>query len=831
MSLAALGECGLILSGPLWLIALPVCVLPLLWARWSRRRGRRIAPWATAAQCVALALVVAALAGPRAPLRAGARLPWLMLADASGSVRGQPSPALPPGVPAERWAFAEGLSRTAPASDAATDAAPSLRLIASRSPADAAGAVIATDGRFTDPDWRAAARAAAGSGIPILIVPMSAPPPDARVVSLTARRQGARVEVAVAVSANAPLQRTLTVRRTGRAEPLLERPLNLLPDAPATFRLSDTPPPDSPARYTALLSPPEAIAENDSAEAWVLPTTSTIAAVGPAERMRTWLRDAGMPIASIARSADLPAEGAELAGFAGIVLLDPAGDALTPAQRRAVGRFVESGGGLVLLGSGPSATPADRHDPLNRVLPLVPDPFRRRPLQLTVLLDHSGSMSQEAPPRPGAPVQRKFDLAAEAVVALKEQLTPRDALTVITFADQPEVVYHQAGEVDVGRLREALSRPPAGSTNVTPAIAEALSRPVPEGLTPMLLILSDLQTETFDPRAWAEKIRQGKAHLAVVAVGRAETDGAEPPLEAMTRLAGGDYFRQEDLSGLAEVFARLVRRGRGETVRRERTALAVVGPLFDTSLTSLPEVDAYALAGKVPAAELLARTAGGDPVLARRQAGLGRSVCLALPLDGTNIGWQGDPRAAELISGAARWVARSMNDPRLDVKVARTPGGLEVEATVRTDGVGVDGLALSAHVWADAPPAVAPLEQVGPGRYAGTVPAEFAGRAAMVAVRDSKGAALWQEPLPQEAGREFRAIGPDDRRLRELAELTGGAIVPSDRLAGAVGAIRTRRLTDLWPLLLGAALLIMLAEWSLARITQEPPRKRPGPAS
>jgi len=61
--------------------------------------------------------------------------------------------------------------------------------------------------------------------------------------------------------------------------------------------------------------------------------------------------------------------------------------------------------------------------------------------------------------------------------------------------------------------------------------------------------------------------------------------------------------------------------------------------------------------------------------------------------------------------------------------------------------------------------------------------------------------------------------------------LTGGAIVPSDRLAGAVGAIRTRRLTNLWPLLLGAALLIMLAEWSLARITQEPPRKRPGPAS
>ena len=268
------------------------------------------------------------------------------------------------------------------------------------------------------------------------------------------------------------------------------------------------------------------------------------------------------------------------------------------------------------------------------------------------------------------------------------------------------------------------------------------------------------------------------------------------------------------------MFARLVRRGRGERIRRERTALAVAGPLFDTSLTSLPEVDAYVLTGKVRPAELLARTAGGEPVLARRQAGLGRSVCLALPLNDHNANWRSDRRAAALISAAARWAARSGNDPRVDAEVRRTPAGVEVAATVREGGVGVDGLDLSAHVWAEAPSTAAPLEQVGPGRYAGTVTADVADRAVVVAIRDRKGATLWQAPVPRLGAREFRSIGPDRRRLRQLAERTGGRIVPADRLADAVRAGRARRLTDLGPILLAAALVIMLAEWSLTRITQ-----------
>ena len=81
------GETWLTFSQPIWLVALLASPLPLLLARRAARR--RVPRAALAAQCVALALLAAALAGPRAPLAGGARLPYLLFQDASASVRGQ----------------------------------------------------------------------------------------------------------------------------------------------------------------------------------------------------------------------------------------------------------------------------------------------------------------------------------------------------------------------------------------------------------------------------------------------------------------------------------------------------------------------------------------------------------------------------------------------------------------------------------------------------------------------------------------------------------------------------------------------------------------------
>jgi hypothetical protein len=68
--------------------------------------------------------------------------------------------------------------------------------------------------------------------------------------------------------------------------------------------------------------------------------------------------------------------------------------------------------------------------------------------------------------------------------------------------------------------------------------------------------------------------------------------------------------------------------------------------------------------------------------------------------------------------------------------------------------------------------------------------------------------------------REYRLLGADWASLRRLAALTGGNIVPAERLAETLRRSYARRLTQLWPWLLSLALVVMLAEWVLTRITR-----------
>ena len=819
------GAAWLTLSRPLWLAAGGIALLPVLAAWWGARRHRRTPPTAVVVQCLALAVLVVALARPRAALTARAARPFLVLTDASGSVRGQLEtnwPDLPGGAAAETFYFADGLARTRPASGAATDVAAALRLIASYAAKAPPAAILATDGRFTEPLWEGPARSVAAAGLDVFLVPMNRPPPDARIAALAAGRAAGRVEIAVTVVANAPLARRLTVRRAGLDTPLLDRKLSLLPNAPATFRLDDAVAADAAAEYTAHVGEGDPIPENDSASVVVLPQRRRVAAVGfdlPARRL---LGPLGEQVRFLA-PAELPAKAAELAALGAVVVLDATGSAFSPEQRRALAESVRAGRGLVVIGTGPHATPADRDDGLNQVLPLVPDPFRRRPLHLLVLLDRSGSMAQDAAARLGGAVQKKFDLAAEAAVALKDHLTPRDALTVIAFADRPEVIYDSGNRPpDPAELRKALQRVrPAGNTNVTPAVAEALSRPPDAGRRRMLLVVSDLETEDFDPAEWARKLRQAKAHLAVVAIG--SRSAPAPPLETLTTLLkpdGAAYVRRDHLAGLAKVFAALVRNGRGPITVREPTALTVKAGLFGTRLTALPNADSYILTGAKRQAEVLASTAGGEPVLARRAAGVGRTVMLALPIGaGANAAWRDAPEAAALLSAAVRWTAPHANDPRFDARLTRRGERLAVAVSARDRGRAVNGLALRAHVWTGRSAEVAELRQVAPGRYEGAAACPSADPAAVV-VRDEKGAMLWQGSAAAMYPAEYRFLGLDDQALRRLAELTGGKIVPASALARQLAGARARRLTDLWPALLGAALALALGEWCLVRITR-----------
>jgi hypothetical protein len=739
-----------------------------------------------------------------------------------------------------------------------TDLSPALRLAAARA-GDLAGVVIHTDGRFTD-DWPPAAEALAQARLPVAVVPMDSPPGDTRIAEFDARRRPAgTVELRVTVRSNALFRRRLVVRRThpssGPAQTLLDRTIDLLADQPLTIALADTPPAGSAAAYRAELTPAPASAaavgadafpENDSAEAATLPIRRTVAAIGP--DLAQGPPPGGGVLAGLQGLDVQPVRADQAADdvnwwmdFSAVVLADATGQLLARPLRAALARYVRSGGALVLLGAGPHGSPADLDDPLNLVSALVANPYERKPLRLIVVLDASGSMAEAS----GPAGRVKFAQAVEAVASLRQHLTEADSLSVITFSDDANQVYDSgSGPPDFGSLAEALSKVrPGGSTDVGKPLNLAASQAVPAGRDGLVLVVSDLRTKPFDPRAMADAFGRRGLSLAVAAISSAgETAPAEaPPLEALVRLLKGTLVGgQQDLSGLAKVFAGLLRSTRGDALRRGQFPAAVIRPLLGLAVGPLPEVQAYLLAAPQGGAEVVAQAAGErDGLLAVRQVGLGRSVTLAMPAGaGQNPAWEQSGELARVVGQAVRWSLRPAMDGRFDGQARRQDGRIRVTIEARDANGPINGLDLAGRTVpvAAAPGAAAvsfPLVQTAPGLYEGDA-GEQPGVSAGVEVRvggsterspqagstslPPGGRVVWQDVLAAGAPAELAEVGPDAVNLARLAELTGGRIIHGPGLGDFGQRLAAARRKDLWPVLLGIAVVLMLAEWAVARV-------------
>jgi hypothetical protein len=508
---------------------------------------------------------------------------------------------------------------------------------------------------------------------------------------------------------------------------------------------------------------------------------------------------------------DLSDAPARLAPYTAVVLAASGGQSLPSTDQRALAAYVRGGGTLVLLGTGPRQTPADIDGPLNRAAALVPDPFQRSPLDLAVVLDASGSMAGELLTDTGRRV--KFDVAAGAVLALQRHLTSRDRLRVITFADDAETIY-DSGEnpPDFGRLAEALRAVrPAGPTHVGKALQQATAAPPADERSGLVLVLSDLATQPFHLPAVARAFTDGQWQLAVVATG--EGEAPVTPLENLVRAADGRLAFRPGLEELAELFGSLTRRGRGnDTITGPFEVDAATGW---GALAGLAATDRLALTAAAPDAEVLA-TANGEPLLGRRRVGLGWSW--TLPVEPADL----QPATSKALGAALAEILRRTPagsaawDLQLDLSDGRLTVDLRADDAPTADGrrLAVDVLPLSDQ----AEPVTVDLPQVALARYRASVPVE--GDAVAARVRDlADGRILARGTATRSYSREFARLGADRKTLADLAAATGGRTVSLEHAPGAMLARRRRADRPAWPVLLAAALAIMLAHWAVDRVT------------
>jgi hypothetical protein len=809
---------------PWILVGLVLLMVPGFLAQRAEAKGQTSSRRSVGLRAIAIIAVVFALAGMQMVGPGGSNGPWLVMTDISGSTRTQHDTpvtfddtravnrvyfAASPTVPGQ------------PVDDSRTDIASALD-VAVREVADGtSGVVIVTDGRFNGSPWYEQAEALRATGVPVRIVPMDAPPADARILSFSGHRDGDQVRLRARFHTTDDMD---ILGRAFRIRPNLEMlgaKIFTLPAQQVTHTgLKEDLSPDRAGIYEFALDGSDDFPENNSATVLLPPANPRIlilaqdpAPWASAVEEITGIDTEERTFQGCPPNADL------LTDFSAIVLVDSTGHGLASLQRSAIAQFVHTGGGLVLIGAGPYTSPADLDDPLNEVSALLADPSRRRPLDLVVLLDRSGSMGEVLPDGTSP-----FDKARQATESLQEQLTDGDALRIIAFADTARTVFDSGTDpIDWTAVHETLvDVEPAGGTNAGTALQAGASLPSHEGKHRMLLLVSDLDTEPFDANSLAAEIAQTDTSLAIIKVYASEvltgpygTPAGMAALHALAeQLRAPSITLQADFTvkSLSAFFGTFIMQSRGEPVRRGEFAdIALTLPHISRS-AMMPPLTSHMIATPTGDDVVVLSSSGSDPLLAARSVGLGRSITLAIPMEtGQNNAWMRDRDFKSFVGAMVEWARNQRQATILAGGVETLPTG-ERMLFVATDPSKTlelpNDMKLVLHPPMDDQPTIT-LTPEGRGAFTAPLPAGWEGQ--FLEVRDAQGTLLFGQSMRSAGNVEFQRIGPDWKMLQELATRTGGELLDNRTVLTRQEA--PRKVISCWPGLMVLGVVAMLIDW------------------
>ncbi|MFO7545043.1 MAG: VWA domain-containing protein [Trueperaceae bacterium] len=483
----------------------------------------------------------------------------------------------------------------------------------------------------------------------------------------------------------------------------------------------------------------------------------------------------------------------------------------TPGQLEMMRSYVESGGGLLMTG-GPESFGfgAWYRTAVEEVLPVTTDLRTEVTLPLVALvmvIDRSQSMSTGSP--------SKIELAKEGAVQVVELAYQDDLLGLIAFSDESSTrwVFELRQATERGKremLQGILALDTGGGTVLGPAYERALAALAStEAAVKHVIVLSDGKlydgqgpfagTAGPDFDAMAMAALENGITTSTIAIGEAADFER---LRAIATSGGGRYYEALDATTLPRIFTNEALTATRALLVDEPTAPKPRPNPLVTFPDSLPPVDAYvATTLKSDAQEMLAGREG-EPLLATRRVGLGRTASLTTDLNG----WAGAWGAWDGLPGALGTVVRWLqSNPLVYEATARRDGA---ELAVVVDAVRAGEYVNGERIEARYAGAVTVLDQVAPGRYVGRLPWRPAngGEVVLAAGGEVVARARIAGPDPEFADVDGEGL------LRTIAERTGGVVFdPSQPYAPALAS--TRLPLWQWPAALALFLFLLELIW------------------
>jgi uncharacterized membrane protein len=472
-------------------------------------------------------------------------------------------------------------------------------------------------------------------------------------------------------------------------------------------------------------------------------------------------------------------------------------------------RYVENGGGLVVIGGNTSfGLGGYIGSSLEPLLPLrlVPPHQEKKRLNIAVqlVIDKSRSMATD----------NRLEFAKAAAEEVVRLLLDEDYLGVIGFDEVPFIA------LPLSPLRSVRSTALGRISRLFPALDEAR-----RGLTAInagrkhIIVLTDGKLP--DPGQYyfdlAKQARFLGITLSTIMVGNEADDGF---LAQLAQVGGGAFYQTADPRNLPRVFLSDVKVASGERTLKEEAQLSVRNgpdPIVSTSLSSFPSVRGFVETQERANAntELIVRSnEGAYPLLASWKVGKGSSIAFTSDANGRwSSEWMRWDSVQEfwsdvIESAQAKRERSRVSNLQFDLRAWVEGGEMVVDLSVfeeisSRDLQGVITTPQGDRVEID-------LAQMRPGNYQARLANATAGTyRAEIKIGDSTlPPVAWE--LPGELFGEQAHRVPNTALLSEIASRTGGSIDPSSDVLRPLMKQESARTSYSHPLLVAALLLFFL---------------------
>ena len=655
--------------------------------------------------------------------------------------------------------------------------------------------VLLSDGGENLGSAQAAAQIAASRGIPIDVVPLTgvADGLDAQISSVSmpaAAREGQKLTMKIGLETSAVTRGRLTV--TGPGGTVIVSQDVAVPPAGASYELTLPAPQPAFNRYVARLEVVgDARPENNTAEAYtyvrgqprVLLIEGTPAA---ARNLANALGTAA--VVEIAAPDAAPTSIGALSAYDAVALVDVPKHALTDRTQSALAAYVHDlGRGLLMVGGTQSFGPGGwRKTPIEAALPVsmdIPTHYQIPPVSIVVLIDTSGSMSEQAGGR------TKLQLAADGAAQVAALMRDTDELTVIPFDEAPGKI---VGPIPGNRRAEAIKQlgtiaPGGGGITFHDGMlaAEKAINTSTNGVKHIITITDGDDTEQHEGALEiVQRLRAQHVTLTSIAVG----DGADVPfIKSAVDAGGGRFFLTRSATDIPSLLTDEAQAVLESYIVEEpfTPTQTAIHPIL-RGIERVPQLQGHVVTTAKQTAQVLLATPRGEPVLASWQYGLGHALAWTSDMRGQWaadwVTWNQFPRfATQLVT----WLLPAPDSQLLTLDPQTVNGQLVLDVQARDaqarprTGMTVTGQLLRG----DGVATDVALREVAPGVYrAAVIDAQPGAYLAQVIARDGQGNVVGAVGsgvvVPRSA--EYRTRGANLGLLAALAKQSGGreSIVP-----------------------------------------------------